>query len=68
MFWYYIVCVIHSLYVFHPPSFHLCPLVTSFAKEVMFVTALVCLFVCLWTTLLKKLSSDWDEILWRGSG
>ena len=22
----------------------------------------VCLFVCLWTTLLKKLWTDWDEI------
>ena len=27
---------------------------TSLAKEVMFLVALVCLFVCLWTTLLKK--------------
>ena len=26
------------------------------------------LFVCLWTTLLKKLYMDWDEILWRGRG
>ena len=28
-----------------------------------------CLFVCLsvlWTTLLKKLRTDWDEILGRG--
>ena len=38
-------------------------IVTSLAKEVMFLVALVslsvclsvCLFVCLWTTLLKKL-------------
>ena len=33
--------------------------ITSLAKEVMFLVALVslsvCLFVCLWTTLLKKL-------------
>ena len=28
----------------------------------------VCLFVCLWTTLLKKLSTDWYEILWKGPG
>ena len=27
----------------------------------------VCLFVCLWT-LLKKLSTDWSEILWRAPG
>ena len=26
----------------------------------------VCLFVCLWTILLKKLWTDWDEILWTG--
>ena len=42
---------------------------TSLAKEVMFLVALVslsvCLSVCL-TTLLKKLWTDWDEILWRG--
>ena len=34
-------------------------IITSLAKEVMFLVALlslsVCLFVCLWTTLLKKL-------------
>ena len=48
--------------------------ITSLAKEVMFLVALVslsvylsvCLFVCLWTTLLKKLWMDWDEILWTG--
>ena len=28
----------------------------------------VCLFVCLWTTLLKKLGTDWDEILGWGPG
>ena len=28
----------------------------------------VCLFVCLWTTLLKKLLTDWYEILWKGPG
>ena len=28
----------------------------------------VCLFVCLWTALLKKLWTDWDEILWRDPG
>ena len=27
----------------------------------------VCLSVCLWT-LLKKLQTDWDDILWRGPG
>ena len=27
-----------------------------------------CLFVCLWATLLKKLRTDWDEILRRGPG
>ena len=27
-----------------------------------------CLSVCLWTTLLTKLRTDWDEILWRGPG
>ena len=27
----------------------------------------VCLFVCLWTTLLKKLWTDWDEIFRAGS-
>ena len=36
----------------------------------MFLVALVslsvCLFVCLWTTLLKNLQTDWDEILWTG--
>ena len=32
----------------------------------MFLVVLVCLFVCLWTTLLNKLCSDWDEIVWRG--
>ena len=32
----------------------------------MFLVALVCLFVCLWTTLLKTLFTDLDEILWRG--
>ena len=41
-------------------------MITSLAKEVMFFLALVCLFVCLsvclWTTLLKKLRTDWDEI------
>ena len=26
------------------------------------------LSVCLWTTLLKKLYTDWDEILWRSPG
>ena len=45
-------------------------LITSLAKEVMFLVALVslsvCLFVCLWTTLLKNLWTDWDEILWTG--
>ena len=41
---------------------------TSLAKEIMFLVALVCLFVCLWTTLLKKLRTDWDEILWRDPG
>ena len=34
----------------------------------MFLVALACLFVCLWTTLLKKLQTDWNEILWRGPG
>ena len=47
-------------------------IITSLAKEVMFLVALVCLsvclFVCLWTTLLKKLWTDWDDILWRGPG
>ena len=43
-------------------------LITSLAKEVMFLVALVCLFVCLWTTLLKMLGTDWDEILWRSPG
>ena len=28
----------------------------------------VCWFVCLWTTLLKKLRTDWNEILWRCPG
>ena len=28
----------------------------------------VCLSVCLWTTLLKTLWTDWDEILWRDPG
>ena len=43
---------------------------TSLAKEVMLLVALVslsvCLFVCLWTAFLKKLLTDWDEILWTG--
>ena len=47
-------------------------ILTSFAKEVMFLVALVCLSVCLsvclWTTLLKNLWMDWDEILQRGLG
>ena len=30
-------------------------IITSLANEAMFLVALVCLFVCLWTTLLKKL-------------
>ena len=33
---------------------------------VVLVSLPVCLFVCLWTTLLKKLLTDWDEILWTG--
>ena len=47
---------------------HIAPLIdtktifTSLAKEVMFLVALVslsvCLSVCLWTTLLKKLRTD----------
>ena len=45
-------------------------IITSLAKEVMFLVALVslsvCLFVCLWTTLFKKLWTDWDAILWTG--
>ena len=32
------------------------------------VCVFVCLSVCLQTTLLKKLWTDWDEILWRGPG
>ena len=40
--------------------------ITSLAKEVMFLVVLVSLSVCLWTTLLKKLLMDWDEILWTG--
>ena len=54
----------------HPTSFLINDIITSLAKEVMFLVALVslsvCLFVCLWTTLLKKLRADWDEILWTG--
>ena len=35
----------------------------------MFLVALVvCLFVCLWTTLLNKLRTDLDASLWRGPG
>ena len=34
-------------------------------KEVMFLVECVCLFVCLWTTLLKMLQTDCDEILSR---
>ena len=30
-------------------------LILSLAKEVMFLAALICVFVCLWTTLLKTL-------------
>ena len=37
-------------------------------KEVMFLVVLVCLSVCSWTILLKKLSTDVDDILWRGPG
>ena len=44
------------------------PPFTSLANEIMFLVALVCLFVCLWITLLKKLGTDWDEILWKGPG
>ena len=33
-----------------------------------YVFGSVGLSVCLWTTLLKKLQTDWDEILWRGPG
>ena len=37
----------------------------------MFLVVLVCLFVCLsvclWTTLLKKLRTDWDEKFVEGS-
>ena len=32
----------------------------------MLLVVLVCLSVCLWTTLLRKLWTDWDEILWSG--
>ena len=34
----------------------------------MFLVTLACLSVCLWTTLLKKLGKDWDDILWRSPG
>ena len=33
-----------------------------------YVFVSVGLSVSLWTTLLKKLLTDWDEILWRGPG
>ena len=36
-------------------------------KEVMFSPLSVCLSVCLCAGYLKKLLSDLDEILWRGS-
>ena len=31
----------------------------------MFLVVKVCLSVCLWITLLKKLLTDLDEVLWR---
>ena len=37
-------------------------------KEIMFSVALVCLSVCLLGTLLKKLLTDCNEILWRRPG
>ena len=45
-----------------------CFIITSLAKEVMLLVALVCSSVCLWTTLLKKVWTDWGEILWRCPG
>ena len=41
--------------VHHPKYHRLEDIVTSLAKEVMFLVVLVSLSVCLWTTLLKKL-------------
>ena len=43
-------------------------MINSLAKDVMSLVALVCLYVCLWTTLLKRLLTDLDEILWRSPG
>ena len=43
-------------------------IITSLAKELGYVFGSVGLSLCLWTTLLKKLQMDWDEILWRGPG
>ena len=56
--------IVHSVYLFFyviwtDMSENKLFVITSLAKEVMFSVALVslsvCLFVCLWTTLLKKL-------------
>ena len=41
----------------------LLPPFTFLAKEVMFLVALLCLFFGQQYSL-----TDWDEILWRGSG
>ena len=46
--------------------------ITSLAEEVIFLVC-VCLFVCLsavclWATLLKRLWTDCNEILWKGWG
>ena len=50
-------------------------LIASLAKEVIFMLVFVCLFVCLsfclfvcWLSLLTKLWTEWDEIVWKGPG
>ena len=43
-------------------------LLPPWQKEDMFLVALVCLSVCLWATLLKKIWTACDEILWWGQG
>ena len=54
-----------SVYALKHCSIFLLP---PWQKEVMFLVAVVCLSVCLWTRLLKTLYADLDEIVWRGPG
>ena len=54
-----------------PEKYFLCSMyhvwyLITFTKEVMFLSALVCLSVCLLATLLTKLLTDFDDIFREG--